>query len=188
MSGFISTFILVAIAELGDKTQLLALSFATKHRPVRVLAGIGAAIVLLQLLASILGRGISGFVPTRYLEISVGLLFVGFGLWGLRNPDDEDQSKIEGRNSLAIIFSIASAFFLAELGDKTQLATLSLAARYNSFLGVWAGSALGLFLVDAFAVALGFYLGKKMPRRQISYIASAIFVIFGIVTLTQAFR
>ncbi|HBG81210.1 TPA: UPF0016 domain-containing protein [candidate division CPR2 bacterium] len=188
MLGFFATFGLIALAELGDKTQLLALSFATKYKQARVILGIGLAILVLQFLAAMLGEKIGNVIPQNYLQLGVGILFIGFGIWSLRKDEDVEKAKdIKERSSFKIILTIALLFFVAELGDKTQLATFSLAAKYNSFWQVWAGSVLGLLAADVLAILAGLYLGKRLPHKKIQYISASAFIFFGLVTLGQVF-
>lgn len=184
MTGFLPSLIFVLIAEMGDKTQLVALSFAAKYKPLKVMTGITLATLVLFGVAALAGKAISGIIPMNYLGIAVGLLFIGFGVWTLRRDDDGEDAKTEGK--FGVVLTVAGAFFLAELGDKTQLATLSLAAKYESFFGVWLGSCLGMVAADGLAVALGYYAGKKLPANIIRYVSAAIFILFGIYTLVDA--
>jgi len=190
MLGFLSSLFLVTLAELGDKTQLLVLSLATRYKPAKVLAGVFIAIFFLQLLAVVVGSAISGLMPMRYLQIIVALSFIGFGIWMFRGDteDEEDGEKFKKTRSYGVIAAIAVAFFIAELGDKTQLATISLAASHQSFMGVWFGSTLGMFLADGVAVMIGMLAGKKLPQEKIKYVSAGIFMLFGLITLAQAFR
>lgn len=184
MTGFLPSLIFVLIAEMGDKTQLVALSFAAKYKPLKVMTGITLATLVLFGVAALAGKAISGIIPMNYLGIAVGLLFIGFGVWTLRRDNDGADAKAEGK--FGAVLTVAGAFFLAELGDKTQLAALSLAAKYGSFLGVWLGSCLGMIIADGLAVALGYYAGKKLPANIIRYVSAVIFILFGIYTLVEA--
>lgn len=188
MLSFLYTSLLVAVAELGDKTQLLVLSLAARHSLSRVLTGIFLAILLLQLMAVTVGQVLNSLIPMQYLQVAVGLSFVGFGIWMLRKEDDEHEEGVKDgrRGAAAVILTVALTFFLAELGDKTQLATISLAARYDSFAGVWLGSSLGLFAADAAAALVGLFAGKRLPQDKIRYVSAAVFVVFGVVTLAEA--
>ena len=188
MLGFFATFGLIALAELGDKTLLLALSFATKYKPARVILGIGLSILILQSLAAALGEKIGSLIPENYLQLGVGILFISFGIWSFRKDENEEKAKdIKEKSAFKIVLTIALLFFLAELGDKTQLATFSLAAKYNSFWQVFAGSALGLLAADIIAILAGVYLGKKLPRRKIRYISAGAFILFGAIILGKVF-
>jgi len=173
----ISSFFLIAIAEMGDKTQLVALSFATKYKPTKVLLGIFIGTLVVHLFSVIIGERVSALIPLNYLKILIGLSFVGFGIWTLKG--DSCNEKEKKGNKLGPILTVAIAFFLAELGDKTQLATISLAAQYHSFLEVWLGSTFGMVAADGIAIVVGIIAGKKLPEKLIKYISTAIFIIFG---------
>lgn len=186
MIAFLSSMFLVTIAELGDKTQLLALSFAVKYKPVKVLAGIFIALLFLQLLAVTVGQTLAGLIPMSYLKIAIGVSFIGFGVWMLKRDDcDEEAKECKSTHPIGIIIAIATTFFIAELGDKTQLATISLSAKYQSFASVWLGSTAGMVIADGLAVIIGYFAGKKLPQEKIKYASAAIFIIFGVVTLVQ---
>ncbi|MBE0447432.1 MAG: TMEM165/GDT1 family protein [Actinobacteria bacterium] len=134
MVSFIASLFLVTVAELGDKTQLLALSFATRYKPAKVITGIFIALLLLQLLAVTAGQVACDLIPMQYLRIIVGLSFIGFGIWMLQRDEHDEEGKAhEDAHPLGAIATVVVAFFIAELGDKTQLATISLAAKYHSF-------------------------------------------------------
>jgi putative Ca2+/H+ antiporter (TMEM165/GDT1 family) len=182
MGGFWASLLLITIAEMGDKTQLVALSLAAKYKPARVMAGIAISTAALFGLAALIGRQVSILIPETPLKLTVGALFIIFGLWTLRGGDDkaEEETKV-GR--FGPVATIAAAFFLAELGDKTQLTALSLAAQYESWLGVFLGSFLGMMIADGAAVALGTYAGTKLPARAIRIGAAVIFVAFGLFTI-----
>ncbi|HZD60448.1 MAG TPA: TMEM165/GDT1 family protein [Anaerolineae bacterium] len=188
MVSFIASLFLVTVAELGDKTQLLALSFATRYKPAKVITGIFIALLLLQLLAVTVGQVVSDLIPMQYLRIIVGFSFIGFGIWMLKRDEHDEQGKVrEGAHSLGAIVTVTVAFFIAELGDKTQLATISLAAKYHSFINVWLGSTVGMVLADGAAIIAGVFAGKKIPQEKIKYISAVLFTIFGLVTIVQAF-
>jgi Ca2+/H+ antiporter, TMEM165/GDT1 family len=181
MLGFWASFLFITVAEMGDKTQLVALSFATKYNPWKVIGGVLTATLLVHLLSVFIGEQTSAFIPMSYLKILVGLSFIVFGLWTLKGDKYEDRDAKGGR--FGAFVTVAVAFFLAELGDKTQLATISLAAKYHSFLGVWLGSTLGMVLADGIAIAVGVLLGKKLPERTVKFISAGLFILFGLLIL-----
>jgi len=182
MLGFISSFFLIFLAEMGDKTQLVALSFATKYKPAKVILGIFLGTLVCHLFSVVIGQNLTRLIPMFYLKVLVGFSFIGFGIWTLKGDSYE-----EGGNKQYFRFgpvaTVAVAFFLAELGDKTQLATISMAAEYSSFWGVWFGSTLGMVLADGIAIIVGVLAGKNLPEKFIKYISAAIFVIFGLIIL-----
>lgn len=186
MLSFWYSFFLITLAEMGDKTQLVALSFATKYKPAKVLIGIFIGTLVIHFLSVIVGEKVSGFIPMQYLKVTVGLSFIGFGIWTLKGDTCGENKK--GVSRFGPIATVAIAFFLAELGDKTQLATISLAARYRSFFGVWLGSTFGMVVADGIAIMVGVIAGKKLPERLIKYISTGIFIVFGALIIFEAFR
>ncbi|MDD5432550.1 MAG: TMEM165/GDT1 family protein [Candidatus Omnitrophica bacterium] len=186
MLSFITSFFMIAIAEIGDKTQLIALSFSTKYKPLKVLAGVFIGALAVLLLSVLIGGHLSAFIPMNILKIIVGFTFIGFGILTLKG-EHCDKEGINKVNKFGPILTVAIAFFLAELGDKTQLATISLAAQYQSFFGVWLGSALGIVAADAVAIAVGVIAGKKLPQKTIKFISAGIFILFGILIFVEVF-
>ncbi len=178
-----ASFFLIFIAEMGDKTQLVALSFATRYKPWKVLFGITLATLLVFLVSSLIGTQLARFVPMKVLKIVVGLCFIGFGLWTLRGDKVEEDGR---KSKFGPVITVAITFFLAEMGDKTQLATLALAARYNAFVAVWMGSTLGMVIADGLAILVGVIAGKKLPEHVIRYVSATIFMIAGVATVVEA--
>ncbi|HEY3373694.1 MAG TPA: TMEM165/GDT1 family protein [Candidatus Aquicultor sp.] len=184
MLAFVSSLFFIFIAEMGDKTQLVALSFATKHKALKVITGIFIATILVHLLSVVIGEQTSAFIPMQYLKVLIGLSFIGFGIWTLRGDTYEEGE--EKKRRFGPVMTVGVAFFLAELGDKTQLATISLAAQYHSFIPVWLGSTFGMVIADGLAIIVGVLAGKKLPEKLIQYISAVIFIVFGIVTTFEA--
>jgi Ca2+/H+ antiporter, TMEM165/GDT1 family len=181
MRAILSSFFLIAVSEMGDKTQLLALSLAARYRrPWVVLAGILTATVANHALASLLGSWVSEHVPPRGMAGGLAVLFVAFALWTLRPDALGDQ---RGPSRAGPYLTTAVLFFLAEMGDKTQLATAVLAAQATSFLPVWLGSVLGMVCADGLAVVVGYLLGRRLPERPLKIGAAALFLLFGILLL-----
>jgi putative Ca2+/H+ antiporter (TMEM165/GDT1 family) len=177
MEEFLLSLGLIFVAELGDKTQLVALTLATRFRAGVVLAGIFVATLLVHLLSVGIGGLTGSFLSRGWIELLSGLAFIGFGLWTIRGDElGEDQDARQSLTSPFLIVTIT--FFLAELGDKTMLGTVTLAASY-SLVMVWLGSTLGMVLSDGLAIWVGHALGKKLPERAIKIGAAAIFFIFG---------
>jgi putative Ca2+/H+ antiporter (TMEM165/GDT1 family) len=187
VSAFLLSTGLIFLAELGDKSQLVALWFATRYRWWIVLAGVTAATLVVHLASVAAGRVIDGALPEDALRIIVGLSFFGFAWWSVRGDtlgDEAPSGRLAGLGAFGIV---ASAFFVSELGDKTQLATVSIAGRESSVAGVWLGSTLGMVLADALAVAVGLLAGNNLPMRTIGRVAAVLFVVFGAVTIASAF-
>jgi putative Ca2+/H+ antiporter (TMEM165/GDT1 family) len=188
LEAFVATLAFITVAELGDKTQLLTLSFATRYPAWKVLAGVLVGSLGVHLVAVLVGQAISGLLPMRYIQVAVGAAFISFAVWTLVGDRDDGDTEGPSRRAVGwgIVLSIAGAFFLAELGDKTQLAAMSLAARYGRFWSVWLGAVGGMVLADGLAVAVGVWAGKKIPARAIRYVSAAVFALFGVLTLVQA--
>lgn len=184
LTAFLASSFFITAAEMGDKTQLVALSFACRYRPSQVLGGVFAATLVVHFFSVIIGQEVSRFIPLFYMNILVGASFIGFGLWTLKPERATDECRETGR--FGPLVTVGIAFFLAELGDKTQLATISLAARYHSFTGVWLGSTLGMVVADGLAIGVGVVAGKRLPERVIRYVSAAIFIVFGIITIIEA--
>ena len=190
MEGFLVatavSFAVIFVAELGDKSQLMALTFATRFRPWPVLIGITVATAVVHLVSVAVGYGLGATLPTGWIALIAGIAFLAFGAWTLRGDKltDEEKSKAE-RSTGSAILAVGGAFFLAELGDKTMLATITLATRYGWF-GTWVGSTVGMVAADALAILVGRLLGRHLPEKAIKYGAAALFAIFGIWLIAEA--
>ena len=188
MSAFVLSTLLIFIAELGDKSQLVALWFATRYRWWIVLAGVTAATLIVHLGSVAAGRVLDELIPEDVLRLVVGLSFFGFAWWSIRGDTiDEDDQRERTMPFFGAFGVVAVAFFLSELGDKTQLATVSIAGNEPSFVGVWLGSTLGMVLADAVAIGIGLVAGKNLPQRLIGQIAAVLFVVFGALTIGSIF-
>lgn len=177
----------IFVAELGDKSQLMAMTFATRYRPRDVLVGITVATAVVHLASVGIGFWIGeAFADAQHwITLVAGIAFLVFAAWTLRG----DQLSVEERQKAqrsqgAAIWAVGGAFFLAELGDKTMLATITLATQENWF-GTWIGSTIGMVLADALAILLGAWLGKQLPEKAIKYGAAALFAVFGIWLLVE---
>ena len=214
--AFAVATVLITLAELGDKTQLLALCLAARYRWWQVLVGIFGATLSIHLFSTLIGQAVGSIIPELWLGIITGVLFVGFGVWTLRGEkDDGDDGARAGR--FGPIATVAIAFFLAEMGDKTQIMTMTIAAdpaavlrtfgaagpaisgalghvglnadgltATQSFWGVWMGSTVGMTIADGVAIVVGSILGKRLPERLITRISGALFILFGVGTLWAA--
>lgn len=185
MTAFWISLFVVLVAEMGDKTQLVALAFATRYKATTVLLGVLLATLVVHLLSVFLGEAIGLALPLFWVRLLAGLSFIGFGLWTLRGDELGDEGKLkEGR--FGPLLTVAIAFFLAELGDKTMLATVTVASEQRSFVPVWLGSSVGMVIADGIAVVIGKLLGKRLPERPIKYGAAAVFIVSGLYTLWTA--
>ncbi|MFY1633812.1 TMEM165/GDT1 family protein [Solwaraspora sp. WMMB335] len=190
MDGFLAatavSFGVIFVAELGDKSQLMALTFATRFKIWPVLLGITVATSLVHLVSVGIGYGLGVALPTGWISLAAALAFFGFGVWTLRGDSlSEDEARRAQRTTRSAIVAVGIAFFLAELGDKTMLATITLAAGHDWF-GTWLGSTLGMVAADALAIAVGRWLGRRLPERAVGYGAAALFAVFGCWLLVEA--
>jgi putative Ca2+/H+ antiporter (TMEM165/GDT1 family) len=184
METIISSFLLVAASEMGDKTQLLAFSLASRYRrPWIVMAGILTATVANHALASGVGSWVSAHVPPRIMALVLAATFIGFGIWTLK-PDKLEESAESDRFGPYLTTTVL--FFLAEMADKTQLATVALAARYHSVVLVTAGTTLGMLASDGLAVFLGEKIAARVQMKWIRRMAAGLFFIFGAASLWSA--
>lgn len=187
LNAFLLSFAVIFVAELGDKSQLMALAFATRYRAIHVLIGIGLATLLVHLGSVVLGHTVGSVLPTQAIAVVAGLAFFVFALWTLRGDSlGEADAARAARAAGSIVLAVGVAFFLAELGDKTMLATITLATREEP-VGTWLGSTAGMVVADAMAIAVGKFLGTRLPERVIRYGAAASFAVFGALLVIGAF-
>jgi putative Ca2+/H+ antiporter (TMEM165/GDT1 family) len=184
MHPFVIALCFVFLAEMGDKTQLVALAFATRYAAQTVLAGVFAATLLVHLFSVVLGELVGLALPAFWVKLLAGVAFLGFGLWTLRGDEGDEDERVAERRFGPVI-TVASAFFLAELGDKTMLATVTIASQQHDFAGVWIGSTVGMVVADGLAIIVGKVLGKQLPEKAIQYGAATIFLVTGVVTLAE---
>jgi putative Ca2+/H+ antiporter (TMEM165/GDT1 family) len=182
MEAFLVSASIVALAEIGDKTQLLALVLAARfQRPAPIIAGIFVATLVNHAFAGAVGAWITTALGPNVLRWILGLSFIGMAIWMLV-PDkiDEDKSKTA---RFGVFGTTAIAFFLTEMGDKTQVATVALAARYSAFYAVVAGTTLGMMIANVPAVLLGDRVTKMMSIRLVHGVAAVIFAVMGVMAL-----
>lgn len=182
MTAFLTSLAFVVLAEMGDKTQLLAMAFATRYRASLVLWGVFVATLANHLLAVVVGSYLTAVVPLHAVQIAAALSFIGFGLWTIRGDTLGDEDK---KFWVSPFWTVAIAFFLAEMGDKTQLATVALAAKYQTVLPVWLGTTSGMMVADAVGIVVGIVLGKRIPERVVKWVAAVIFILFGLAGLAE---
>jgi Ca2+/H+ antiporter, TMEM165/GDT1 family len=185
MEAFLISTGIVALAEIGDKTQLLAFILAAKFRkPLPIVLGILVATVANHALAGVLGTWITSLLAPETLRWILGISFIAMAVWTLI-PDkfEEDDAKFA---SYGVFGTTLVAFFLAEMGDKTQVATVALAAQYQALFAVVAGTTLGMMIANVPAVLLGDRIANRMPVRLVHAVAAAIFAILGVATLLGA--
>jgi putative Ca2+/H+ antiporter (TMEM165/GDT1 family) len=181
MIEILRTFAFIFIAEMGDKSQILAMAFATKYSVKKVLLGIFIGVFLNHGLAVLLGNSLTKIIPSSYLQITAGLAFILFALWSLKMNDDEESLKKKVRYGPVV--TVAIAFFLGELGDKTQLTAITLSLSSEFPLYVLIGSVLGMVVTGALGIYVGIKLGNKVPEFFIKLGASIVFFTFGLIKL-----
>jgi putative Ca2+/H+ antiporter (TMEM165/GDT1 family) len=182
---FVLSLFFVFAAEMGDKTQLVALAFATRYAAQTVLLGVFGATLLVHLFSVGLGEIVGLTIPVFWVHVLAGVAFVAFGLWTLRGDELGDDNRLTERR-WGPLMTVGTTFFLAELGDKTMLMTITLASQHHSFVSVWIGSSLGMVVADGLAIIIGRVLGGQLPERLIKYGAAGIFLVTGAVTLIEA--
>lgn len=183
MTAYITSLVFVVLAEMGDKTQLLAMAFASRYRWQTVMFAVFVATLLNHLLAVVAGSVLTNIVPLQYIQIAGATSFILFGLWTLRGDELKDEDK---KFKYSPFWTVAIAFFIAEMGDKTQLATVALATRFDSIIQIWLGTTCGMVIADALGIIVGIVMGKKIPERVVKWFAALVFIIFGVLGIYGA--
>jgi len=185
MEAFLVSTGVVALAEIGDKTQLLALVLAARYRkPWPIIAGIFVATLLNHLLAGAVGAWLANAIGPTAMRWILGLSFIAMAAWTMIPDEYRDEEQATAR--YGVFATTLVAFFLVEMGDKTQIATVALAAKYGSLVAVVGGTTLGMLLANVPAVLLGEVAAKKLPMRLVHGIAAAIFLVLGLSVLLGA--
>jgi Ca2+/H+ antiporter, TMEM165/GDT1 family len=188
MEAFLISFGIIFVAELGDKSQLMAMTFAARYKATTILLAITAATALVHMLSVLVGAAVGVALPTKAISVVAGFAFLGFAAWTLRGDElDDDEAAKATRSARSVFLTVATAFFLAELGDKTMLATVTLATD-NGLVGTWAGSTLGMVAADALAIVVGQQLGARLPARVVKIGAAITFVVFGLLLIVDGLR
>jgi putative Ca2+/H+ antiporter (TMEM165/GDT1 family) len=179
LTAFGASLLLIFLAEMGDKTQFMAMSLATKNKAYAVLLAIFLATLGNFALVIVVGQLLTTILPVDIISLAASISFIGFGFWALREEKSKEETKKASR--FGVVGTVAIAFFIAEFGDKTQLATMSLAVQYESPISVLAGATLAMLVADGIGIVVGVVLCKRLPQRVIKWFSAVIFVIFGIV-------
>ncbi len=186
LEAFTTATVLVALAEIGDKTQLLSFVLAARlRRPWPIIAGIFVATLANHLFAGYVGAWLATLISPAWLPWLTGAVFVVFGLWTLHPDSLDDDPKLHKAGAFV---TTVIAFFIAEMGDKTQLATVALAARFDALAAVVLGTTIGMMIANVPAVIVGDRLAEKLPLTTIRWIAAGVFVVTGILTMIGAPR
>ena len=186
LNAVLLSFGVIFVAELGDKSQLMALAFAARYKAWPVLIGISIATAVTHAISVGIGSVLGAQLPTDAISIAAGIAFLIFAAWTLRGDSlDDDEVDQATTSTRSAVIAASVAFFLAELGDKTMLATITLATQEGVF-GTWLGSTLGMVAADALAIVVGKQLGVRLPERAIRFGAAALFVLFGLWLILEA--
>ena len=184
MEALFTSIAVVALAEIGDKTQLLAILLATRFRkPMPIVAGIFAATIANHLIAAFIGQQVSAALSSDWFRYAVAASFIAMAIWTLI-PDKIDDLEDKPARFGAFLTTLVS-FFLVEMGDKTQIATVALAARFDNVLTVAAGTTIGMMLANVPAVFLGHEIIARVPLKLVRLIAAGLFLVIGILLLAE---
>lgn len=175
----------IFVGELGDKSQLMALTFATKYRLRTVVLGLVIAIGALIGLSVGVGAAVGNLLPTDWIRLAAAVMFIGFGLWGLRGGQDEDDEDGPVKERRSGLLTVVTAMFLAEFGDKTMIIGMGLGSSYNGW-GVWIGGTLGMLAADLLAVFAGAWVAKRIPEKVVRYVSSGLFLVIGVLLGIEA--
>jgi putative Ca2+/H+ antiporter (TMEM165/GDT1 family) len=185
--AFGATFALIFLAELGDKTQLAVMALCSRHPWRKVLLGTALAFTVLNCLAVGVGRFLTHLANPVWIQGGAGVLFCGFGLWTFFGNGEEDEEAKE-RQRKSLVWTSFLMIFVAELGDKTQLATAGMAARYDAPAAVFAGSTLALILVSGIGAVFGKNVLARLPERWVKAVSGCVFIVFGLLAIWGAVR
>ena len=183
MTAFLTSLFLIGLSELGDKTQLLTLGFATRY-PFFIVAGaVLCATTILQAAAIFFGGFLAGAIDPVYINLITGALFVAFGIWGLIPQEDEVAKEKTTRITPFLLIFVA--FFLSELGDKSQLGTVALTMKFNDPYSIFWGALLGMGLINLASIMVGSLIKNKVAEKTLTFISATVFIVYGIVTIIQ---
>jgi Ca2+/H+ antiporter, TMEM165/GDT1 family len=179
-AAILVSFGVVFLAELGDKSQLMTMTYALRHRWLVVLSGVAIASLLVHGLSVTIGHFLGLSLRERPIAFGAAIAFLCFAVWTWRDGRiDDDPEALTAVEPRHVLFAVISSFVLAELGDKTMLATVTLASEHN-WAGVWAGATAGMVLADGVAIAVGAVLHRRLPERFLHGLASLLFLLFGL--------
>ncbi len=176
ISELIRAFLLIFAAEMGDKTQIIAMTFATQYKVKDVILGVVFGVAFNHGIAIVLGRFLSKVIPMNLIQIIAGIMFVVFGIMALR---DEDADEVKNKKALSPVTTVALAFFIGELGDKTQLTAMTLSTEGSYPLFILIGTTLGMVATSGLGIFIGSRIGEKIPDLFIKIVSSIVFIVFG---------
>jgi putative Ca2+/H+ antiporter (TMEM165/GDT1 family) len=183
LQAYVQAMLMILIAEMGDKTQILAMAFATKYKVKQIILGVAIGAFLNHGLAIVLGSMLTRFVPIDMLQLIAGFMFVGFAFWSLKVDDDEEESTDA---KYGPVLTVALAFFIGELGDKTQLTALTLGASSAFPMFILLGTVTGMVITSGLGIFIGAKLGHKIPEMQLKLGAYGVFMFFGLEKLLRS--
>ena len=183
LAAFSAAFLLVFIAEMGDKTQFVAMTFAAKYNPYKVLFAIFLGTVANFVIVIIVGQLLTEVVPLDVISLVASIAFIAFGVWTVREEKIEEKTIKVSR--FGAVATVGVAFFVAEIGDKTQLATLSLAVQYDSPITVLVGAILAMLVADGIGIVIGVVFCRRIPRHKLKWLSAIIFVLFGLIGIYE---
>lgn len=184
---FLKIMLTEFIAEMGDKTQLMLMAMTSRFKVRDIILGTAAAVLVLNGLAVLAGGLVSELVPEWVIKLVAALAFLYFSWSTLRGEDEEEEQQVSGKKSRFAALSVFGTFFVAELGDKTQLTAITFAADsgMENAVTVWLACSIGLFAADILGMLLGMLLKNKMPEGFLNTLAFVIFAVFGVITLRE---
>lgn len=187
MQSFLVSTSVVGLAEIGDKTQLLSLVLAARYRkPIPIILGVFAATLINHGASGALGAWLASVLSPGILNWAVVASFAAMAVWILVPDKLDDADAVLTKDSMGVFGTTALTFFLAEMGDKTQIVTIALAARFHEFFGVVAGTTLGMMLANVPVIYLGHKFADRLPTRAVHILAAIIFVVLGVLALRTA--
>ena len=184
-SAFVSTFTLIALAEIGDKSQLVCMTLAARHRHLPVLLGATAAFLILNALAVLFGTGVASWAPERLVAGIVTILFGTFGIYALLNRGDGESEDVIDKPGHGIFFTALALILVAEFSDKTQIAVAGLASSMQP-LPVWVGATAALATISALGIWAGRTLLRRLPLRWLHWISGGVFLVFAMIAAWRA--
>ncbi|MCL1901954.1 MAG: TMEM165/GDT1 family protein [Endomicrobia bacterium] len=186
MESLIASFLLIFVAEMGDKTQLVAMAFTARFKASQVILAISAATILNNLIAVTAGSFLSGAFSLSVIKIIAYILFILFGFWTIYGGKDDGENS--GKKIIINpFFTVAIFFFISEFGDKTQIAAMTLTMNYAAPVYVLIGASAGMICANLIGIGAGVILGKKVPAETIKFISAAIFILFGLAGFWNVF-
>lgn len=186
LSAFSSSFTLITLAEIGDKSQLVCMTLAARHRHWPVILGAATAFILLNILAVLFGAGVAAWIPERVTAALVAVLFGLFGIHALRTQAEDYSTEIMEKPGHSIFITTFFLIFVAEFGDKTQIAVAGLASSIDP-LSVWIGATTALIMVSAFGVWVGRTVFQRLPLHWLHRLSGGIFIVFALIAAWRVF-